>query len=65
MEMGCAVKIPVLYLTNVCDRDVGHDRNPDGPRTIPAPHGIRCIVLKKSSIATKFESRDYHIIENK
>ena len=50
---------------NVYDRDVGYDRNPDGQRTIPAPHGIRCICPKKSLIATKFESREHHIIENK
>ena len=47
------------------DRDVGYDRIPDGPRTIPAPHKIRCIYPKKSSIATKLGSRDNYIMENK
>ena len=56
--------MPVYRRANVCDRDVGYDRN---PRTIPAPHKIRCIYLKKSSITitTKLESRDHHIIKNK
>ena len=51
--------------SNVCDRDVRYDRILDGPRTIPAPHKIRCIYPKKSSIATKLESRDHYIMENK
>ena len=52
-------------MPNVCDRDVGYDRIPDGPRTIPAPHKICCIYPKKSSIATKLESRGYYIMKNK
>ena len=50
---------------NVLDRDVGYDRKSDGPRTTPAPHKICCIYPKKSSIATKLESRDHYIVENK
>ena len=45
---------------NICDRDVGYDRN---PRTIPVPHKICCIYPKKSSVATKLESRDHYIIK--
>lgn len=42
----------VIY-SNVYDRDVGYDRNPGGPRTIPAQHKIRCIYPKTFSIATQ------------
>ena len=50
---------------NVCDRDVAYDRKSDGPRTTPAQRKICCIYPKKSSIATKLESRDHYIVENK
>ena len=50
---------------NVLDRDVGYDRKSDGQRTTPAPHKICCIYPKKSSIATKLESGDHYIVENK
>ena len=54
-----------LTTTNVCDREVRYDRNSDGPCTLPAPRKICCIRPKKSSIATKLESRDHYIMENK
>ena len=54
-----------LPVGNVCDRDVGYDRNWDGPHTTPALHKICCIHPKKSSIATKLEIGDHYIMENK
>ena len=39
-----------------------YDRNWDVPRTIPTPYSNH---PKKSSIATKLESRDLYIMENK
>ena len=44
---------------NVCDR------KSDCPRTTPASHKICCIYPKKSLIATKLESRDHYMVENK
>ena len=48
---------PLMNVTGVSD--------PDGPRTIPAPHKIRCIYPKKTSIATEPESRDHYIMESR
>ena len=49
----------------VCDREVGYDKNSDGPCTIPARRKIYCTRPKKSSIATKPESRDHYTMESK
>ena len=54
-----------VHTTNVYDKEVGYDRNLDGPCTIPALRKICCIHPKKSSIATKLESRDHYMMENK
>ena len=40
-------------------------RKKDENHHMVEPHKIRCINLRKSSIATKLESRDHHIIKNK
>ena len=55
------VALCTLNIYNVCDKEVTYDRNSDSPCTIRAPY---CIRPKKSSIATKFESKDYYMVTN-
>ena len=61
-EMRSEVLVPaiILRLTSVTGMS-----DTTGSRTIPASYKIRCIYPKKSSIATKLESRDHYIMENR